>query len=153
MASSVGIPVVETASSLLDPNGFCINKYTQSTISHSHFIFLLGVALILAALTLLPEYRLATEITLSRAQSWARGFGPITLSMASLLAVAAVFAWRYSVFALQICKWWGGFYALLISALAIYYFRYSMLIAAIYSLIFAVLLIWGMHRWFRKTGI
>ena len=118
----------------------------------TQLIFFLVVALLLVATTFLPEYKLTTEIALSRSQSWRLGFGQTTVGLATLLVVAAVYAWRGTALARHICVWWGGLYAVLVGGLGILHFPDSALQSVLYGPIFGAVWVWGVDHLLVKPG-
>jgi hypothetical protein len=74
-----------------------------------HVAFFLVVAALVATLSVAPvASTVGGNITLSRAEFWRLGFGPVNMLSALLLAVASIAASRGSLLGFRLCVAWMG---------------------------------------------
>ncbi len=119
-------------------------------MSSTHLAFLIFVAVVIVAGSLaLDEYKLNEEMVLSRADAWRLGFGPVTVVLGVLLGIAAVFAYRGSVTALQLCASWAAIYSVTLGGLAVWHFPQAL------AEVVLVMLVWSTawYLWIRRWRI
>jgi hypothetical protein len=123
------------------------NRTTQNGMKKTQLVFLLFVGLAIAVGPLAFEHiKLNEGMVLSRADFWRLGFAPLMLALGVTLGVAAVWAYRGSTVAFQLCASWAAIYSAAVGGLAMWYFPEGVAEVA------WVMLAWsaGWYLWIRR---